>query len=369
MNVLIFADGDSIWTKSVIEHTLCSYDDNVTILSTKLVSKYAEFYKKNNISIVYRRKMLGKVGSLFIGISNLDTISKGYDIFCAHYITNASIRVLTIAKKYCKKTIFIFWGSDILRRTKKSIRRIYAFNTVDRICMSTREMEKKFHELYGMKFDNKIRKINFGSNGIELLTDGQLEMKEIRRRYNIDESKIVISIGYNKMCSQQHLKVLNVIKTLLPELREKIHIILRLTYGNGDNNYINKIKALVDESGCSSSIFESYMSDIEVAEVVSITDIFIHAQTTDARSASMCEHLYAGSLVIVPSWIQYSEIEGKVFYLTFEKFEDLEDLISNNLVHKQNSIYHEKLKRNRIELYDLCSWKSQVPDWRKLYLD
>ena len=171
------------------------------------------------------------------------------------------------------------------------------------------------------------------------------------------------------MVQQQHLKVLQEILKLPIEIRNKIHLVLRLTYGNGDDDYVSSIKQYVKNTECSSTILESFMTDKEVAEITAITDIFIHAQTTDARSASMCEHLYAKCLVVNPSWIKYSDLEDSVFYLKFNSFDELPKIISNNLVNKNNSPYKMKLYANTDAIYNLCSWDRFIPEWRKIYAE
>lgn len=363
MRVLIIGSADTIWVKSMIEKTHLAFGDDVSILSpTKSI--FSDYYLNNRVNVyqLQNRKNNGITGI----ISNFKVLSKGYDLIIVHYVGEHTAKWGLIGKHFTKKLLLSFWGSDILRENKanKTVRK--AIKASYGVVISTSEINEKFHVLYGDEFDSKIRRAYYGSNVIELI-DGITDLDDIKKKLGIDTNKIVISIGYNKMIQQQHLKVLDEIISLPVEIRNKIHLVLRLTYGNGDEDYVASIKNTVSKTGCSSTVFESFLTDKEVAEITAVTDIFIHAQTTDARSASMCEHLYAKCLVVNPSWIEYSDLKDSVFYLRFNSFDELSTIITDNLVNKNNSLYKDKLSANTDAIYSLCSWDCFVPGWRKIY--
>lgn len=368
MKALIFGDGDSIWTKSLIENTMISFHDEVTLLTTTKVKKYHEYYIHNNVKVFPYKKLPGKIGTLVSGITNRDIFTESYDVFCCCYITRKLYSIFPFVKKCCAKIILVFWGSDILRTKRMSIFRRMIFRFSDYIMLSTKEMIDKFHEQYGNSFDNLIVKLNFGANTLNSLSSIISNSKDIKEKYSINNDKVVISIGSNRMYAQQHLKVLDVILSLPLELRRKIHLSFLLTYGTGNEKYINQIRAKVIETGCTSSIYEDFLPELQVAEIISITDIYINAQTTDARSAFMLEHLYAHCLVMNPSWIKYSELEGILFYLKYSTFDELRNLIMSNTVPKNECRYSCELQKNEKVVYELFSWDSCVPGWRELFL-
>lgn len=365
MRVLIIGSADTIWVKTMIKKTHLSFGDDISILSSTN-SVFTDYYQENNVK-VFPLKAIENDGISGM-INNLKVLFKGYDLLIVHYVGENFARWGYIGSIFTKKLLLSFWGSDILREerankaVKKAIKASYA------MVITTDDMIEKFHVLYGNSFDSKIRRAYYGSNGIELIS-GIADIDDIKQYYGIDKNKIVVSIGHNKMVQQQHLKVLQEILKLPIEIRNKIHLVLRLTYGNGDDDYVSSIKQYVKNTECSSTILESFMTDKEVAEITAITDIFIHAQTTDARSASMCEHLYAKCLVVNPSWIKYSDLEDSVFYLKFNSFDELPKIISNNLVNKNNSPYKMKLYANTDAIYNLCSWDRFIPEWRKIYAE
>lgn len=371
MKVLIFGNPNSIYIKKILEDTLIKFHDDVTIIGAEDNTVYADYYRENGVPVVLCKKVKNRGDTLLAAFRNLPVIRKGYDIFCVHYVTSAGLCALLLAKLFCKKTILFFWGSDILRaKQKRTLLRMLSFYITNYIVMGTKELLDGFHEIYGHSFDDKIVKISFGANGLETLekVEKHFDRTKVRQGYGIDDNKIVVSVGYNNSEGQQHLDVLHAICGLSPEIRQKIHLILRMTYGSRDEVYISRVKQLVDKTGCSSTVFESFLEDEEIAEITMATDMFIHAQITDAHSAAVLEHLYAGCVVLNASWIKYSEFENKMFYLTFDSFEDIKSIIKDNLQPKENSKYKDLLVKNKQAVSELASWDRLVPAWRALYL-
>ena len=373
--ILVVGNADSIYIKSVIEKTMLSFNDKVSILSPHN-NIYSDYYKLNKIRIYSDRK--SNRGIWFLStIRNLFVFKKKFDVICFHYIDLSALVMLPIARLYSRRIVVSYWGSDILRINKKSFinKAITVFLTnvsllfADRITFITSSMIKEFHQLCGTKYDKKINKVDFGLDIIEELKDIIFEEKRIRKKYDINYSKIVISIGYNNNPNQQHIRVLNCIKKYPKCIKEKIHIIIRLTYGQGSNQYIEKIKKISNSIGCTVSLFETYLTNKEIAEITSITDIFIHAQTTDAQSASICEHLFAKCLVLNPKWIRYDELEKSVFYLKYDDFEEMHKILLENICKKNESKYLNELDANSQKIYEMCSWKKHTPEWRSVYFD
>ena len=364
MRVLIIGNADSIWIKSLVEKTHLAYGDEVFVLSPKN-AVYSDYYSANHVNVYIIKKIKSPL-FLINFIKNMSFLCKGYDMVAVQYTEKWNAFWGRMASCFNKKLIISFWGSDLLRLNNPDKNTFSAIKRSSAVTLTTDDMVKKFTELCGEQYSNKIRMTKFGSNGIDFLNN-HIDQNEVAEKFGIDTSKVVISIGYNKMKEQQHLAVLNVINSLPESLRSNIHLILRLTYGSGDSSYVRQIKDLVESSKCSNTIFEEYLSDIDVAGITQLTDVFIHAQTTDARSASMSEHLYSKCLVINPSWINYPDFEGKVFYLTFKDFDDLKAVLLDNLCKKEQSRYIDKLYENTKTVSDLCSWDSLAPLWRKIY--
>ena len=94
------------------------------------------------------------------------------------------------------------------------------------------------------------------------------------------------------------------------------------------------------------------------------TDIFVHAQESDAFSASIQECVYGGSILINPSWIMYKEFDNVgIDYLTYNSYEQIGEYI-NNIIDKKVDINNS----DKVHLlYDKYSWQAVKEDWLKLY--
>ncbi len=367
MKYLVVGNADSIYIKSLIEKTMLTYDEKVSVLSREN-KLYSDYYAKKGIKVIREKYSDGKIGTLLCGIKNLKAFKGKYDIISFHFITNRSLLMIPIAKLFGKKVFVSYWGSDILREKKGSILAKAVLKLADGITVINSEMIKKFHLLYGRRFDKKIHMIDFGSDTIDYMKNMTVSDEELRAKYNIENDKVIISVGYNSSEEQQHLKVLDKIMLLPEEQKKHIHLLLRITYGSGSEEYKNKIKELSKKTGCTYSFFESYLSDEEISEITKITDIFIHAQTTDAQSATMCEHLYCKCLVLNPKWIRYKELENKVFYLSFKDFDEMLEILKDNMSKKKSSGLYDRMNSNSDVIFKICSWESYIPKWRKLYL-
>lgn len=362
MKALIIGDANSIWVKTTIEKTLLEYGDDCDILTFDN-SNYEDFYLEAGVRVILMRNIGTGIRQLLNGYLNKSVFNENYDIVNIQFAALPYLVLLPFARKNCKRVIVSFWGSDILRQKKRNRLTYYLLRYADVITMSTTEMVKKFKYLYGEELYSKVKIAHFGSNVISEI-DMINDHGSVRRNWGIPRDKITISIGYNADSAQNHIPVLEQIKKLPQDDKNKIHILMRLTYGLKSKEYINSITDAVKQTGCTYTLFFDYLSPKQSAEVTCITDIFIHAQKSDARSASMCEHLYAGCLVINPKWINYSEIDA--FDLKFEHFEELNEIILDNLCYKTENKYKVELSNNKEIIKRLISWEYFIPAWRRI---
>jgi len=235
-----------------------------------------------------------------------------------------------------------FWGSDLFRASEQRLKKIEnSFDYLDYITLSTKRLLNKFHQVYNTNYDLKIRAALFGISGfddISLLTNLTTK-NECKKFFNIPERKTVITIGYNGDSSQQHEKVLNSLVSANKGIWSNVYIVLPMTYGNIEEGYIDSIKVLLDKIGCEYQFITNFLSDIDIAKLRVSTDVFIHAQTTDAFSASVQEYLFSGAVVINPKWISYEELRDLgIEYIEYSDFDELPEIIEQ-LLDSEHSIY------------------------------
>ena len=176
----------------------------------------------------------------------------------------------------------------------------------------------------------------------------------------INARKKIVTIGYNAIPQQQHIKVIEALMNLPIEDRQNVHLIVPLTYGRKNSQYIKDVKSVLMKSHFSYTILEKFMNDDEVAQLCLATDYFINAQTTDAFSSTMIEHIYADSIVINADWLKYkSLINWGIKCFTFHEFDEIPQLIFH--------VKNENINRNIIKEY--CGWNICMDKWKKIYND
>lgn len=363
MKVLLIGSADSIWIKKIIELTFIPFGDDVTIY-TDSNTAYADYYRSNNIKIIMQKPGKSPFSALLL---NFRHMLKKYDLVHVHYVTSLAATLGMINSVFSRRFVLTFWGSDLFRveKAKKPVR--LALNFCSAVTMSTAEMRDRFRKDYGRSFNRKLKRAVFGVNGFDTLRSVNPDKTALRKKYGIPENKTVVSVGYSCKKEHQHLPVLSAIRDLPEELRSGIHILLRMTYGCSDKSYPDKVKKAVSETGCTYSIYESFLSDEDTAELTLLTDIFIHAQVTDAKSATLCEHLYARCFVLNPSWIKYSDLENRVFYQEYDSFEQLKGMLADVLRSLSDEDIQKRLAANTAAICKLCSWDSFIPQWRAVY--
>jgi hypothetical protein len=98
----------------------------------------------------------------------------------------------------------------------------------------------------------------------------------------------------------------------------------------------------------------------------SVTDVFIQVQRTDQLSASMLEHLYAGSVVITGGWLPYGQLTQRgIRFWTTPSIEQLtSELIAclDQLPERRAAV-----EANRDLVRRLASWSVTAPRWSALY--
>jgi hypothetical protein len=366
MKILIVGNANSIYVKCLIEKTLINFNDNVSILTVNN-SVYADYYYSNKVKIFDDRIIKNIFRYIRVILSIFFNPSNKFDIVSFQFCNSRTYLRIPLFKLISKRVIVSYWGSDILRIRGRNYVSKKMLSYVDDITFVSSSLISKFNSVFGNKFDNKIHLIDFGCENLDYISKKFGEEDLIREKYNIDSKKTIISIGYNNSPAQQHLEVIKQLSKFDMQALSNIHIIVRLTYGNGDKEYVDSIKQLLTNLHCTSTIVEQYLNDEKIAELTLLSDIFIHAQTTDALSASVCEHLYSKCLVFNPSWIKYKELENKVFYIQYKDFDDLYNKLIDCLERKKNSRYLNLLENNSKEIYNLCSWESKISGWRKLF--
>ncbi|MBQ9342433.1 MAG: glycosyltransferase [Lachnospiraceae bacterium] len=381
MSYVIIGNPDSIWIKKYIEKVILQKDEYkiyIIDLGERKEGIYKKYYDDNGVEIVRipKRKIqkLPLIGSWLYSHTVARYIKKTIspDVIHAHFITWQSVCMLAQLKEHHNIVIATYWGSDILRETRlKLLLSELWLGKVDKITLATTEMRSKFNRFYKGKYEEKVFPLIFGVNGFEYLDRMDHNSDYYKPFYGIPKANITITVGYNGARGQQQIEVLKAIDRLSVTVKKKIFVIVPMTYGVPSDTYIEEIDSYLNKMNISGyAILKQYMDDEISARLKCVTDLFVHAQVTDAFSASVQEFLYAEKLVLNPSWIRYDELLKKgVFFLTYDSFDTLDKCLESAIEAFLCEKYKRKLEQNMEILHDFTSWEAVTSNWRVLYKD
>lgn len=199
-------------------------------------------------------------------------------------------------------------GSDILRTDDPVVlmnQRI-VLNGAAAITVTNHELKEIVLAKYGRHLESKMH-IAFFKQDVETLCSGDRAKAEIefKAKHNIATNSLVVCVGHNGHFYNGHLEMLDSIAELPKATRERIHLVVPMTYG-GTDDYREAVTLALDEVGLDSTLLFEYMDSAELESFRLATDILIHAPISDAFSGTVTQCLAAGSAVITGSWLPYS---------------------------------------------------------------
>ncbi|WP_300453197.1 glycosyltransferase [Fusobacterium sp.] len=369
---LIIAEADSFWTKRFIENVSLPLQHRVTIISpTNTVN--SEFYNENKVKIIISSNsdsFLDKIPRIRVMYreNRLKKIieKEEYDYLHIFYASQSSMKVVNLLKN-SHNIIITYWGSDLLRANNLQIKTaIKVIKRADFIIVMTEDMKKFFQKYYGENISKRVSVIDMGVSAFTYIDKLRGKQEECKKFYlNKSENRIFITVAYNADINQQHIKIIEALSLLPEEIKKKCFIVLPMTYRKLDNNYILSVKKKIASSGFEYCILEKFMDDFEISRLCVATDLFINAQTTDAQSSSMLEHLYANTKVLNGAWLNYSFLEkNDIFCRKFNDFKELSDLIYTEI----KDMKFKDGKKGKIQqiLYEECSWENCKNKWEYL---
>lgn len=372
MRIAILANADSFWTKKYVENVMLPLDHKVYIISAKN-EKFGQFYRDNNVDVFTTAPadsgfLDAKCRALMVSYNTKRSVEKlNCDINIVHYAYIYVLRLL----KYTRmkgKLIITYWGSDILRESEKMLlsvkKTVYA---ADKLVAMTDELKDKLIKIYGETVEEKISIIDMGITAFDSIDRIREKRAEARKALFNSQlpSKIVVTAGYNAGKGQQHLKILKSIEQLPKAVKDKMFVVLPLTYQREDSSYIGSIEKALKDTGCDGFILHDFMDDTQIAQLCVSTDIFINAQITDALSSSMIEQFYANSIVLNGSWLKYGFLDQiGLKYYCFRDFVMLtQELVA--AVDRTERGFSQVDTATKV-LYEKCSWKTSRDKWANI---
>lgn len=370
----------SPWTMNFIEHFLLKNDYEIWVFNRgnqAEYKKYINFYRDKGVHLIELPKLVSDVfdgkgrenyfKTLYSRLLKIKAVLKegSFDLINMQFVDYTELADAVILKYLLKtKLLLSYWGSDLFRETENKLTRMGRFvRYADFITFDNRDLEIKFRKTYKWADRMPSRTVLFGLPVLDIIMDKRKSENEknIREKWGLPKGKTVIAVGYNGMPSQQHKQVLQAIKKLDTKNKKRTVLLLQMSYG-GTKEYRRFVVSAARRTGCECIDIQRFLTDEEVAELRIVTDIFINAQTTDAFSGSVCENLFAGTVLLNAEWLCYKEFEKYNFkYLEFREFDEITALVGRILEHKPDVSTNENL------IWRLRSWECCAPKWEKVY--
>lgn len=289
------------------------------------------------------------------------------DHISIHYVLPFYSFFIRSFKTNAKSVSTCIWGSDFYRISDEKRNKMKPlFDKCDSIIICNSKMTEEFSSFYKNIYDSKIVNSGFGIGKLDLIEKLATTFAKghLKKNISLPEGKLMVTIGYNGIEAQQHLLVLEAFKNLPKELKNKIFIIIPFGYG-GDLIYKNSIKNKLDILRIDYVIFDNFLSDEDVAKIRICTDFVINAQTTDAASASLQEHLYSKNVLLAGEWLPYDYFLNNGIKLWSFNENDLE----KNILEILNSFedYSSQVETNRGKIYELSSWNARIGQWINVF--
>ena len=372
--VFIIGNASSIWMREYIREIHVKNGDRVWVTSFDSIDQNDfQMYNNMGVTVVELSKRGGIVGKLE-KTYNLFRFAKrhlkGEEAFDWLEIQSPPIsfqrKILFLMILFLNCKVFTaFWGSDILAINEEQAKRLIPIlDKSIKINLPTTEMRNKFKYFYGSVYSNKISECNYGTLAFPHISRAKKELGRIecKEAFNLNKHKCSIAVGYNGKASQQHIKVINSLSNLCEYSKQQIELIVHMGYGTDKNReYYNKVKHSLMKSGIDYVIVDQMLPLESIGKLRVATDIFVHAQTTDALSGTIRECIFSEAILINPIWIQEYEKLG-VDYIEYEQFDLLPEIIDDYLDGK----YHIDTKRNAKLVSSVYSWDAVREDWLKV---
>lgn len=370
MKILLIGDAGSIWVAKYVEEVIVRFGHKVTVWSERDVPVPLErYYRGRGVRVRVKRPpsrflFVRRVSSRFRTFRN-SHMGRRFDLIHVQFASIGSVRLAL--QMNGRRIVISYWGSDLLRRTREDLVRMQPFlERAAAVTVNSVRMREAFLKNYG---GSGVRPIltPFGISGIGAIDDclKTASREDCAARFEFPPEKVIIVAGHNGRREQQHMMMLDAISGLEPHLRERLHLVLPMTYGRNDQEYIEEVRLALGRTGCTWNVLTEFLPEEGQACLAVATDIFIHAQTTDAISATLQEFLYAGATVLNGSWLEYPELTdaGAVLHGFGNQSELVEQLGSLIPGHPKSAgsgrQNHEAMKSR--------SWEAVAGQWEAVY--
>lgn len=380
MKILVIGDSNSIFIKQYIEYVLLDEGRNQIVLieENSTNGDYMKFYSEHGVAVEPRvnekNRILARIPKIRAGVANriwCSQIRKKYgrfDLVHIHGLNYSRGNIALYTRGNTEKLAITVWGDEIFRvddKTAAAYQKYY--DVADRITVSTTDMYRKFDTVYGGKYRSVVTMNKFGIGVLDYIDQVKklYSREQICREYGIrDPDKRTVFVGHNGRAAQRHLEITKSLAALSEAARKNITLVYTMTYGVPGEDYLNSMVAEAQKLGCDFVVLRKYMNEIQTAKLRSICDVMLHAQLTDAFSASICESLYAGAVIFNGSWLQYNDLPDH--HRCFVEYDQIEEIPGKlEMLLEDFDVHKSSYAGNTGVIRDICSREATTQKWKQ----
>ena len=292
-------------------------------------------------------------------------IASQYDLVDFHVCIPSRLPLMKACTELGVPYDVMLWGSDILRATPEEISRMeYAYSGCRYIKAAT-SLQAAVSEKYGGRYDHKFRTVYLGVgdfDAIDAVKDSTVSA--LHESITANKEDVIIACGYNAHRPQQHLRIIDCLASLPEDVKSRLVLLLQMTYPS-DPEYIGMVEEAASRHGLRYKLFDKHLSDEEVAAVRKLCDVVVNMQITDAFSASLQGHIYAGGILLAGEWLDYPVLDNNGIYYIKVNFDTLTGTVADVLA--RMDYYESQCAGNPAKMRAQTSWQAVSGKWAECY--
>jgi hypothetical protein len=317
------------------------------------------------IRLAMRSKRLASRSRIAALKYRLSRMPDDFDVVNIHYVSEDFAALAPSLKRRGKALISSVWGSEFLRATDAALNALSrTFDLTNIVTSNNPEVSGKMAAWRGDRKDS-IRIVRFGLGSLdriaEIMADESRE--ETHRRSDIPLDKLIVACGYNAGPAQNHGVMAEALRLLTPDLKAKFFALVPLTYP-ANAGYVSEVRRQFESSGVAFRIFDKMQDMDTVCRMRIACDAVVNVQSTDSLSASIQEHMFVGSRMVVGKWLPYGVFEEMGVPLS--RVGNAADIARALEECAARPVSRPPYSQN---LYEFSSWSSNAPKWLQLYAD
>lgn len=378
MKYLVIGDAGSLFIKQYIEYVLLGSQNEIVLLQEgTLTDDYKEFYQNSGVILeslwegcewVQRIPRIRSIIGVSMWCKRMKQKYKEFDCVHVHGVSRSRGDMALGLRGICKQMIITVWGDELFRYNKRLLAKFEKYYTIaDKITVATKKMQGEFINLYGEKYADRLLINRFAIGVFDRIDEvkNNFTRQELCDSFGIKcPEKFIVFVGHNGRPAQRHIDITKSLLSLPSKYSDKITLVYTMTYGVPDEHYIDEILAVSRGVGCDVVVFREFMNEDTVARLRNVCDILIHAQLTDAFSASIQESLYHGSIILNGSWLPYDELPN--YENSMVIYDNLSDIPSKLIEVIDNyDEYKAKVAVNKDVLKSISSKEITTAQWKK----